>query len=145
MVGRGGERLTAETGKIAYHPRWMQFMYALVIAVAGFAGLSGLVAPEWLHVFQSVPIQEPFIAGVAYSMWFALAIWSIAGLRSPLKYTPVLLLVMTYKTVWLLAVVVPHAVSGEALSSSVIFNGVGWIFVIIGCAIAIPWKYVFAK
>ena len=118
-------------------------MYALTFIAAGIAGVSGLT--NSFKSALSIPSAEPFLSGVAYSMWLTLAILSIAGLRSPLKYTPVLMFGMTYKTVWLLAVVVPNLMSGVALPQSVIFNGVSWIFVIIGYAIAIPWKHVFAK
>jgi hypothetical protein len=138
-----GERLTTETVNVKYHPKWMQVMFILNIIFAGFAGVAGLL--KLPNTPMSIPSTEPFLSGVAYSVWLGIAILSIAGLRSPLKFAPVLIFGMTYKTIWELGVVLPNLISGVALPQGVMLNGVAWIFIIVGYAVAVPWKYIFAK
>ena len=135
--------MTKETDKPKFHPKWMQVMYILNVIFAGLGGVSGLANLPKSAI--TIPSAEPFLSGVAYSVWLTIAILSIAGLRSPLKFAPVLIFGMTYKTIWELAIVLPNLMSGGALPQGVIFNGVAWIFIIIGYAIAVPWKYIFAK
>lgn len=119
-------------------------MYAATLVVAGADGLGFLVAPSSMQSILGIPDQEPIIAGVAYSIWFALAIWSIAGLRSPLKFTPVLVLAMTYELVWIIAIIIPRLIAGT-LPSFAMSTVLTFVPFIIGYLIAIPWKHVFAK
>ena len=136
--------MTAETDKIKFHPNWMRFMYAVTAVAAGIFGIGFLAAPDSMLSTMGYPAQEPVIAGVLYSLWLAIGIWSIAGLRSPLKFTPVLLLAMTYKTVWIIAIVIPRAIAGT-LPSFAMVTAVQWVLFIVGYLIVIPWRYLFAK
>jgi hypothetical protein len=140
----GGERLTTETEKIKFHPNWMRVMYALTVIVAGVFGLAFLIAPSATESLWGIPTQEPIIAGIAYSMWFAMGIISLGGLRSPLKFTPVLVAEMFYKTVWIIAIIIPRAIAGT-LPSFALTLAVSYLIPIIGNTIVIPWRYFFAK
>jgi len=68
----------------------------------------------------------------------------ILGLRSPLKFVPVLLLQLSYKTIWFIGVVLPLWITahfpGYAIPTVIIFATF-----IVGDLIAIPFSYVFAK
>jgi len=82
-------------------------MYAYTIVGAGVIGLALLIVPNTMMSLLGIPTEEPIIAGMAYSVWLAFGILSIFGLRSPLKFVPVLLLQFTYKVVWFIAVIAP--------------------------------------
>jgi hypothetical protein len=119
-------------------------MYIYTIVGAGGIGLGLLIVPNTIMALLSIPTEEPIVAGVAYSAWLAFGILSIFGLRSPLKFAPVLLLQFTYKVVWFIAVIAPKAVSGD-LPSFAITMSVLYVTYVIGDIIAIPWKHIFAK
>jgi hypothetical protein len=136
--------VTQETEKIKYHPNWLRFMYTYTIVGAGGIGLGLLIVPNTIMSLLSIPTEEPIVAGVAYSAWLAFGILSIFGLRSPLKFAPVLLLQFTYKVVWFIAVITPKAVSGDLPSFAITMSALYATYVI-GDIIAIPWKHIFAK
>jgi hypothetical protein len=136
--------LATETGKIKFHPNWMRFMYALTVIFAGVFGLAFLIAPGATESLWGIPTEEPMIAGIAYSMWFVMGVMSLAGLRSPLKFTPVLVAEMFYKTVWIIAIIIPRAVAGT-LPLFALTLAVSYLIPIIGNTVAVPWRYVFAK
>jgi hypothetical protein len=119
-------------------------MYVYTIVGAGGIGLGLLLVPNTVMSLLGIPTEEPIIAGFGYSVWLAFGILSILGLRSPLKFAPVLLLQFTYKVVWFIAVIVPKAVSGDLPSFAITMSAIFATFVI-GDIIAIPWKHIFAK
>lgn len=93
---------------------------------------------------SGIPYPASLIAGVAYSQWLAIALLSVLGLRSPIKYSPVLLLVVTYKTVWMLALALPKAISGTLISWGQT-NAIEWLILVVVVALVMPWKYIFEK
>ena len=123
---------------------WLKFMYWYTIVGAGGFGLAIIVAPESMRSLFGWPAQDPIVYGVAGSVWLSFALVSILGLKSPLKFAPVLLLQLTYKSVWFVGVILPLLVSGK-------FPGYGILYVIImgsyvvGDLIAIPFSRVFSK
>ena len=82
--------------------------------------------------------------GIVGSVYLAFGILSILGLRSPLRFVPVLLLQLCYKSIWLIEVIPPVVIAGRfpryALSMVIIFATY-----IIGDLIAIPFSYILAK
>lgn len=123
---------------------WLKVMYIYTIVVAGGFGLGFIVSPNVMRSFFRWPSQDPIVFGVCGSVYVAFALLSILGLRSPLKFVPMLMLQLTYKAVWFIGVVVPLLVLGQlplyALLHVVIFASY-----IVGDLIAIPFSYVFAK
>ncbi len=128
---------------------WLKRMYIYTIVTAGFFGLSIIFVPKVLSTMfnmagMPVPDQDPFFLGITGSVYLSFAFLSILGLRSPLKFTPVLLLQLSYKTIWLIGVILPIFLAGKhpayAVSLAVLFATY-----IIGDLIAIPFPYVFAK
>ncbi|MFB3889335.1 MAG: hypothetical protein ACE14S_07570 [Candidatus Bathyarchaeia archaeon] len=137
--------MAREIGGVKYHPNWMRIMYGLTAVFAGVFGLALLITPSATESFMGFPTQEPMIAGVAYSVWFTLGVLSIFGLRSPLKFAPVLVAEVFYKSAWILVLVVPRAVAGT-LPSFAMITTLEWLLIpILGNIIAVPWRYVFAK
>jgi hypothetical protein len=127
--------------KIRYN--WMRFMYGYIIVGAGSLGLGFLVAPKVVLNLLGYPSQEPIWSGVGYSVMLAFAILSILGLRAPLKFSPVLLLSLTYKVIWFIAIFIPLLLAGE-LPSYAIPTGMIFATYIVGDLIAIPSSYLLA-
>ncbi len=128
---------------------WLKGMYIYTIVGAGGFGLGIIFVPNVLRnmfnmASMPVPDQDPFFLGITGSVYLSFAFLSILGLRSPLKFTPVLLLQLSYKTIWLIGVILPIFLAGKhpayAISLAVLFATY-----IIGDVIAIPFSYVFAK
>ena len=91
------------------------------------------------------PGSDQIIAfGVTGSVYLSFALLSILGLRSPLKFTPLLLLQLTYKTVWFIGVILPLLLAGKFPTYAMLFTAI-YVTYIIGDLMAIPFSYVFAK
>jgi hypothetical protein len=133
--------MSTETKGVKVRYNWLKFMYTYTIVVAGGLGLACLVAPSILHPF-GFPAEEPVWAGVGYSVDLAFGVASILGLRAPLKYLPVLLLQLTYKLIWFVAIFIPLLVSGRVQWYAVEI-GILFATFVIGDLIAIPFRYLF--
>lgn len=123
---------------------WLKGMYVYTIVVAGGFGLGAIFSPDLIQSVFNMPSQDPIIFGIVGSVYLAFALLSILGLRSPLKFSPILLLQLSYKVVWFIGIILPILVAGKfpphAISFVVIF-----VTFIIGDLIAIPFSYLFAK
>ena len=124
--------------------KWLKGMYILTIIHAGGSGLGIILMPGFIRTLFGWPNQDPIVFGILGSVWVAFGLLSILGLRSPLKFSPLLLLQLTYKVVWFIGVIIPVLIAGEfpayALGYVVFFT-----VYIVGDLIAIPFPYVFAK
>jgi hypothetical protein len=131
-------------GEPAVRYNWLKIMYAYTIIGAGSFGLLYIVSPGTFIALLGLPSEEPMIAGVMASTYVAFAVLSVFGLRSPLKFVPVLMLQLTYKTIWFIAIIMPLLVAGRlpmyAIPLCAIFASY-----IVGDLIAIPFHYVFKK
>ena len=123
---------------------WLKAMYIYTIFGAGGLGLGMIVIPEVIKSMFGWPVEEPIIMGIVGSVYEAFAILSIFGLRSPLKFVPVLLLQLLYKSVWFIGVIIPMLILGQFPSYAII-TAVIFATYIIGDLIAIPFSYVFAR
>ena len=123
---------------------WLKIMYWYTIVGAGGFGLAMVVMPENVRSLFGWPIQDPIVYGVTGSVWLAFGLLSILGLKSPLKFVPVLLMQLTYKSVWFIGVVFPLLISGK-FPNYAILHVVIMASYIIGDLIAIPFSYVFSK
>ena len=92
---------------------WLKIMYWYTIVGAGGFGLFIIVMPENVRSLFAWPTQDPIVYGVTGSVWLAFGLLSILGLKSPLKFVPVLLMQLTYKSVWFIGVVFPLLTSGK--------------------------------
>jgi hypothetical protein len=123
---------------------WLKGMYIFTIIHAGGSGLGIILIPSVIRSIFGWPSQDPIVFGICGSVWVAFGLLSILGLRSPLKFSPVLLLQLTYKVVWFIGVILPVLIVGKFpayATAYVLFFAV----YIIGDLIAIPFWYVFAK
>jgi hypothetical protein len=122
---------------------WLKFMYIYTIIGAGGFGLGMLLFPKVIQSLFGFPAQDPVVFGITGSVYAGFGLVSILGLRSPMKFAPVLLLQLGYKVLWLVGVTVPLLVSGQfpfyATTLLLIFTTY-----IIGDCIAIPFSHVFS-
>ncbi len=123
---------------------WLKFMYIFTIVVAGGFGLGVIFFPNLITSMYRMPKQDPIIFGIVGSVYVAFGILSILGLRSPLKFVPVLLLQLFYKVIWFIGVILPLLFAEPFPIHGISFIVIFGIFVI-GDLIAIPFSYVFAK
>lgn len=112
--------MPAETARVRLG--WIRFVYAYTIAGAGGAGLMMILAPNLLPSLFGMPDQDPFIFGVAGSVWLAFGILSVLGLQSPVRFLPVLLMQLVYKAIWLAGVVLPLLFRGDFPFYGVLFS-----------------------
>jgi len=124
--------------------KWLKGTYILTIIHAGGSGLGMILIPSAVQSFFGWPSQDPIVFGICGSVWVAFGLLSILGLRSPLKFSPILLLQLTYKVVWFIGVFFPLLITGKFpayATGYVVF----FVIYIIGDLIAIPFSYVFSK
>jgi len=123
---------------------WLKGMYIYTIVGAGGFGLGMIIMPEFMRSLFGWPSQDPIVLGICGSVYFAFALLSILGLRSPLKFAPILLLQLSYKVVWFIGVILPILFAGKFPTYAVLYVLIFATY-IIGDLIAIPFSYVFAK
>src|SRR6266498_856159 len=92
---------------------WLKGMYIYTIVGAGGFGLGIIAMPDFMCSTFGLPGQDPIIYGINGSVYLAFALLSILGLRAPLKFLPVLLLQLSYKSVWFIGVILPLLVGGK--------------------------------
>jgi len=123
---------------------WLKAMYIYTLVVSGSVGLGMILVPSAIQSVFRFPPQDPVMLGLGGSLFLALGLVSILGLRSPLKFTPVLLLELFYKPIWLVAVALPLFLKGQ-FPFYVVFMSLVFVTFIIGDLIAIPFSYLFSK
>jgi hypothetical protein len=123
---------------------WLRFMYIYTIIGAGSFGLGMIFIPNVVQSTFGFPGQDPVVFGITASVYTAFGLISILGLRSPLKFAPVLLLQLCYKMIWLAGVVLPLLFSSRfPLYATTLL--IIYATYIIGDLIAIPFSHVFSK
>ena len=138
----GDKEKTSANFKIRWG--WIKFMYVFTILAAGGFGLGAVFFPDTLISAMRMPGQDPIILGVLGSVYIACGILAVLGLRSPLKFVPLLLLQLFYKVIWFGGVLLPLLFSGPLPWYGMVFSILFAAF-IIGDLIAIPFRYVFAR
>ena len=123
---------------------WLKGMYIYTIIGAGGFGLGIIIMPDVMRSIFGWPSQDPIVFGVTGSVYLSFALLSVLGLRSPLKFAPVLLLQLSYKLVWLIGVILPILFGGKFPTYGILYVVIFATY-IIGDLIAIPFPYVFAK
>lgn len=123
---------------------WLRFMYIYIIIGGIGAGLGIIFIPDTMKSLFNWPIQEPVLLGLVGSVDLGFGITSIFGLRSPLKFVPVLFVQFCYKSIFLITVVLPLLFTGKFPGYAALFSIIYATYVI-GDAIAIPFPYIFRK
>ncbi len=136
--------MTTETEKIKFHPNWLRIMYAVNIFITLPLGLAALIAPDIVSSLLGLPVQDPILAVGANAIPVAIGIIAIAGLRSPLKFSPILVFQIIEKLIWLIVFAAPNVLAGTLPTAATGIIGI-YVPLTIGNLVAVPWKHVFAK
>lgn len=123
---------------------WLKGMYISTIICAGGFGLGIIIMPDVMRSIFGWPVQDPIIFGVTGSVNLSFALLCVLGLRSPLKFSPILVLELSYKLIWFIGVILPLLFGGKFPNYAILYVMIFAAF-IIGDLIAIPFSYVFAK
>jgi hypothetical protein len=121
---------------------WLKVMYMYTLVVSGSMGLGMILFPDTIQSILRFPPQDPVMLGACGSIFLALGLISLMGLRSPLKFAPVLLLELVYKPIWLVAVALPLFLEGRFPFYVVTMSAI-FITFIVGDLIAIPFSHLF--
>jgi hypothetical protein len=140
-IGGPGERL-ADSQDTAPLPNartlWLRTLFLLDVFGAGVPGVLLLVSPriagEWLF---GTPIARDDISNLLGSVWLGLGIAALGGVFRPLTFSPLLLMQMIYKSIWLCAVAVPALWSSRGGSPLLTVVFAGWVVVV---GLALPWR-----
>ena len=131
-------------GNVSIRRGWLKTMYLYTFINSGGMGLGMIIFPGPVQTAWRFPAQDPVMFGACGSIFLALGLISLLGLRSPLKYAPVLLLELVYKPIWLAAVALPLFLKGLFPFYVVVMSGV-FITFIVGNLIAIPFSHLLRK
>jgi hypothetical protein len=102
-----------------------------------FGGATGL---RW--VFQNKFTESEGIRTILGSLWTAILLGSILGLIFPVQMSPLLLIQVIYKSLWLLAFVLPLLLKGR--SSEVPWGiAVTFLVIVVSYPWVIPWRELF--
>ena len=123
---------------------WLRLMYIYTIVGAGGFGVGVLAIPDTMRSFFGWPSQDPIVFGVTGSVYLSFALLSILGLWSPLRFSPILLLQLSYKVIWFIAVVLPLLVTGNFPPYALLYVMI-FASYIVGDLIALPFSYVFGR
>jgi len=118
---------------------WLKVLYWYTVLGAGLAGLLILLAPAAFAKALGMPGQDPFIVGVAGSMWLSLGLVAVLGLGSPLAFAPIFLVQLGYKVLWLACVFLPNALRGALPFYSWVLAAIFASYIVLDL-VAIPFK-----
>jgi len=121
---------------------WLKTMYGFTVLVAGGYGLGMIFVPKLMQ--PTSPTCDPVNFGVLGSVYLAFGILALLGLRDPLKFVPVLVLQLVYKTIWFLGVFFPLLLTGR-FPASEILTVVIFGLTVAGDLVAIPFRFVFTR
>jgi hypothetical protein len=126
------------------HPDRIRIMFAVNIVVALGFGIGLLFMPIQMYSMVGNSSQEVIWSTYGASYMVAIGLLAIAGLRSPVKFSFVLLVQAIAKTAWILAVIVPALVAGTLPYYGAIL-GATFVLFIVGDVAVIPWRHIMAK
>ena len=121
----------------------LKLMYTVTIVVAGGLGIGILTIPGTTRWIFGIDCPQ-VISGLVGSVFLAFALLSVLGLRDPVKFVPILLMQLLYKTVWLCSVALPLLITGKIKADMISVIAV-FVVIIIGDLFAIPFKTVLGK
>ena len=116
-------------------------LYALRVAyLLNFVGLGLSAWPAVVNPGKPLGLVE----GAAFSFWAAFSALMALGLRYPLQMLPLLLLQLSYKAVWFLAVARPLWSAGQWDAQATRLTRTFALAVVVDLLV-IPWGYVLAN
>ena len=115
----------------------LKLIYVANIIVAGWISITSIFFPKRaaLTVFQNA-YQPTEVIRLVGCLWLAIAILSILGLWRPLTFSPVLLLQLIYKGMFLLVVALPALRNNQPFPTGMAAFFLIWVLIL---PFIIPW------
>lgn len=131
------------------HFGWIRWLYVCTAFMGISTGLIILLAPDRfarniIGVPYTLPSQDRVVFGLVGGFWLAMGVMAVLGLRAPLRFLPIFLVQLVYKTSWYLFVFAPLVAAGE-------FPIHGWATAVINALWmamdlkAIPFRYLLSQ
>ena len=116
----------------------LKIIYIANIIVAGWISISSLFYPKIAAttVFQNA-YQPTEVIRLVGCLWLAIAVLSVLGLWKPISFSPILLVQLIYKGMWLLVVVLPALKNNQPFPTGMAVFFVVWVVVL---PFIIPWN-----
>lgn len=108
-----------------------------------FLNFISLAFDNWSTIFFPEE-QMDTLTGVTISFWAAFSLLNLFGIRFPLKFIPILLLQLLYKSAWIIGTYLPARNSGTLDED---LNSFLWVCIagIILNLLIIPWRFVYSE
>ena len=87
--------------------------------------------------------ESPGWRSLTGSLWTAILVCSILGLFQPILFSPLLLLQLIYKTLWLIVYVAPRIMKGDRRQEIHWGMTITFAIIVILYPIVIPWRFLF--
>lgn len=98
---------------ITSNPRRLRWLYISNSIGAGVPGLIMVSFPQWAATNMFAGEHDPATFGMTGSIWLAIGIASVLGLRTPQLFRSLFLMQIIYKTIWILTVALPLMLQGN--------------------------------
>jgi hypothetical protein len=124
------------------NPLWFPYIFNILVLIpVGLLTLLGGERGGQLACQRKFPESEGFRT-ILGSLWTAILLGSILGLWYPTEMSPLLLIQVTYKSLWLVVYVLPRLLNGRG---SEIPWGTASIFlvIVVSYPLVIPWGQLF--
>ncbi|MEM6377960.1 MAG: hypothetical protein AAF705_07090 [Bacteroidota bacterium] len=121
----------------------IKVVYIANIIVAGWISITSLFFPKTaaVSVFSGVYPNSELIRLVG-ALWFSIFLISILGLWKPINFSPILIVQLIYKSLWLLVVALPAILQKNDYPSGMASFFLIWVIVL---PFVIPWKALFSS
>ena len=121
---------------------FLRLIYIANILVAGWISITALFYPKLAvnSVFTNAYPNSEYIRLVG-ALWLSIAAHSVLDLWKPLTFSPVLIMQLIYKSMWLLVVALPAISKGQSYPRAMAVFFLVWVIIL---PFAIPWKTLFS-
>lgn len=115
----------------------IKLIYVANIIVASYIGITSLIFPKLSSatIFQN-SYETTDIIRLVGCLWLAIAVLSLLGLWRPLIFSPVLLLQLVYKGLWLIVVAIPAIRHNQTYPLGMATFFLVWVLIL---PFVIPW------
>lgn len=118
----------------------LQILFLANILGAGLPGSMMILAPGWAKTNMYPWPVDDFLFGITGSIWMAIGLVSLAGLKYPFQLAPLFLVQIIYKTIWIVSVGIPLGLAG--FEEAWYYVG-GFALVIVAFAAGFPFRTFF--
>ena len=119
----------------------LKVIYVANVVVAGWISVTSIFAPNTAvaSVFTNAYPSSEYIRLVG-CLWLGIAVLSVFGLYKPIAFSPVLILQLIYKGIWLLVVALPALLHHRPFPQTMAIFFIVWV---VALPFIIPWKTLF--